>query len=121
MWSSRANSTIRIAFLQARPMSTRNPIWVKMLLSPLVSHTPVMAQRRRHRHDQDDRERQRPALVLRREHQEREQHAEREDEDRGVARQPLLVAEVGPLVADAVRQHLAARCRSMAASAWPEL
>ena len=46
MWSSRANSTIRIAFLQARPTSTRNPICVKMLLSPLVSHTPVMAQSR---------------------------------------------------------------------------
>ena len=44
--SSRANSTIRMAFLQARPTSTRNPIWVKMLLSPRVSHTPVMAQSR---------------------------------------------------------------------------
>ena len=60
-----------------------------------------------HRHDQDDRERQRPALVLRRQHQEHEQHAEREDEDRRVAGQLLLVAEVGPLVADAVGQHLA--------------
>ena len=44
--SSRANSTIRMAFLQARPTSTRNPIWVKMLLSPRVTHTPVMAKSR---------------------------------------------------------------------------
>ena len=35
-----------MAFLQARPTSTRKPIWVKMLLSPWVSHTPVMADRR---------------------------------------------------------------------------
>ena len=32
--------------MQARPISTRKPIWVKMLLSPLVSHTPAMAQSR---------------------------------------------------------------------------
>ena len=41
--SSRANSTIRIAFLQARPISTKRPIWVKMLLSPPVSQTPAIA------------------------------------------------------------------------------
>ena len=28
-----ANSTIRIAFLQARPTSTMKPTWVKMLMS----------------------------------------------------------------------------------------
>ena len=38
-----ANSTIRIAFLQARPTSTIKPIWVKMLLSLPLSQTPVMA------------------------------------------------------------------------------
>ena len=32
--SSRANSTIRIAFFAARPTSTIRPICVKMLLSP---------------------------------------------------------------------------------------
>ena len=41
--SSRANSTIRIAFLQASAASTTRPTWVKMLLSPPVSHTPPMA------------------------------------------------------------------------------
>ena len=30
--------------MQARPTSTRNPICVKTLLSPCVSHTPAMAQ-----------------------------------------------------------------------------
>jgi hypothetical protein len=43
--SSRANSTIRMAFLQASPTSTINPIWVKMLLSPPVRYTPVSAAR----------------------------------------------------------------------------
>ena len=42
-WRSRANSTIRIAFLHASPTSTINPIWVKMLLSPPLSHTPAIA------------------------------------------------------------------------------
>src|SRR6185437_9863489 len=37
------NSTIRIAFLQARPTSTIRPIWVKMLLSPPDNHTPAIA------------------------------------------------------------------------------
>ena len=64
-----ANSTIRIAFLQARPTSTRKPICVKTLLSPPVSHTPAIARQQRHRHDQDHAERQRPALVLRRQHE----------------------------------------------------
>ena len=41
--SSRANSTIRIAFFAASPTRTMKPIWVKMLLSPLVSHTPASA------------------------------------------------------------------------------
>ena len=41
-----ANSTMRIAFLQARPTSTIKPIWVKMLLSPPLSQTPAMAHSR---------------------------------------------------------------------------
>ncbi|MNP18086.1 hypothetical protein D3C76_1105420 [compost metagenome] len=44
--SSRANSTIRIAFLAESPTKTIRPIWVKMLLSPLVSHTPASAESR---------------------------------------------------------------------------
>ncbi|MPN37557.1 hypothetical protein SDC9_185077 [bioreactor metagenome] len=43
--SSRANSTIRMAFLADRPTSTISPIWVNRLLSPPVSHTPVSAAR----------------------------------------------------------------------------
>ncbi len=35
-----ANSTIRIAFLLARPTSTTRPIWVKMLISSLRRVTP---------------------------------------------------------------------------------
>ena len=34
---------MRIAFFADRPTSTIRPIWVKMLLSPLVSHTPAIA------------------------------------------------------------------------------
>ena len=39
-----ANSTIRIAFLQASAASTRKLTWVKTLLSPPVSHTPAIAE-----------------------------------------------------------------------------
>ena len=41
--SSRANSTIRMAFLADNPTNTIRPIWVKTLLSPLVSQTPSIA------------------------------------------------------------------------------
>ena len=41
--SSRANSTIRMAFLADSPTRTINPIWVNTLLSPLVSQTPSIA------------------------------------------------------------------------------
>ena len=41
--SSLANSTIKIAFLQAKPTSTTNPICVKMLLSIARINTPVIA------------------------------------------------------------------------------
>ena len=41
--SSRANSTIRIAFLAERPTSTIKPIWVKTLLSPFDTQTPNIA------------------------------------------------------------------------------
>ncbi len=39
-----ANSTMRMAFLHARPASTRKLICVKTLLSPPVSQTPVIAE-----------------------------------------------------------------------------
>ncbi|KAG0739104.1 hypothetical protein G6F32_017495 [Rhizopus arrhizus] len=41
---ARANSTIKIAFLAARPTSTTNPICVKMLLSPPETQTPAIAE-----------------------------------------------------------------------------
>ncbi|MNR00468.1 hypothetical protein D3C85_1162410 [compost metagenome] len=34
---------MRMAFFADSPTSTIRPIWVKMLLSPSVSHTPVSA------------------------------------------------------------------------------
>ncbi len=43
--SSRANSTIRIAFFDANPTSTNSAICVKILLSPPVSFTPISAHR----------------------------------------------------------------------------
>ena len=71
-----ANSTIRIAFLLARPTSTTRPIWVKMLMSMLAIHTPVDRAQEAQRHRQDHRQRHRPALELRRQHQ--EDHDDRE-------------------------------------------
>jgi hypothetical protein len=41
-----ANSTIRIAFFAARPMSTTRPICVKMLLSRPAIHRPATAASR---------------------------------------------------------------------------
>ena len=41
-----ANSTIRIAFLAARPIRTTRPICVKMLLSRPASQTPAIAAKR---------------------------------------------------------------------------
>ena len=104
--SSRANSTIRMAFLADSPTSTIRPIWVKMLLSPCVSNTPAMAASSAHRHDHDDRQRQHQALVERGQHQEHQQDREREDQDGGVAGQDLLVGQLGPFEADALRQRL---------------
>ena len=43
---SLANSTIRMAFLQAKPTSTMKPICVSTLLSEPLSHTPIMANSR---------------------------------------------------------------------------
>ena len=91
--SSRANSTIRMAFLQARPTSTNRPIWVKMLLSPPVSHTPAMAENRHIGTMRMIGQRQEQAFILRRQHQEDQQHAEREDEQRGVAGEDLLIGQ----------------------------
>ena len=42
--NSRANSTIRMAFLQASPINTTRPILTKMLLSPPVNHTAKSAE-----------------------------------------------------------------------------
>src|SRR5205814_7655235 len=50
-----------------------------------------------HGHDQDYGQRQRPRFVQRSEHEKREQHAQREHEHGGIARQDLLIRELGPL------------------------
>ena len=77
-WSSRwrANSTIRMAFLAARPISTTKAICVMMLLSMPRNHHADQRRQDRQRHDQDDRQRQAPALILRREEQEDEEHGD---------------------------------------------
>ena len=78
-----ANSTIRIAFLLARPNSTTKPISredidVDLRIGPHERlgqqprhdvHADDRAQKA-HRHDEDHRQRQRPAFVLRRQHEE---------------------------------------------------
>jgi hypothetical protein len=71
-----------------------------------------------HGHDEDHRERQRPALILRRQHEEDEDHRGGEDEKPGIARQLLLIGELGPFEAESVGQGPAASF-SMAASASP--
>ena len=119
-----ANSTIRMAFLAARPISTTRPICVKMLLSS--SDQPDAGDRREqaHRHDQDDRQRQRPALVLGRQHQEHEHDGQREDElgQHVLAGQDLLVASArstrSPSSTGSCSRRRAA---SMIAIACPEL
>ena len=73
-----ANSTIRIAFLHARPISTTKPICVKMLMSIFAHRHAGDRAEHAHRHDQNHRQRQRPAFVQRRQHQEHEHHRERE-------------------------------------------
>ena len=83
--SSRANSTIRIAFLQARPISTTRPTCMKTLLSPPVSQHAADRRQHAHRHDQDHGQRQRPALVQRRQHQKHQHHGKRKYDERRVA------------------------------------
>ena len=58
-----------------------------------------------HRHDQDHGQRQEPAFVLRRKQQEHEHHGGDEHEQ-AAAGQLLLEGQLGPLVAEAVGQHL---------------
>ena len=65
-----AYSTIRMAFLHARPTSTTRPICTKMLTSRPVNSTPATRAEQAQRHHQDDRQRQRPALVQGRQGQE---------------------------------------------------
>ncbi len=74
----RANSTIRMAFLLARPISTTKPICARMLMSRPAEQQRHDREQQAQGHDQHDRQRQRPALVLRRQHQEHEEHAQRE-------------------------------------------
>ena len=117
--SSRANSTIRMAFLAERPTSTIRPIWVKTLLSPWVSQTPEHGGEQPHRHDHDDGQRQGQALVLGGQHQEHEQQREREHQHAGVAGDDLLVGQLSPLVAEALRQRWPWRCGRTASWACP--
>ena len=103
---SRANSTIRIAFLQARPTSTIRPIWVKMLLSPLREpHAGDGGQQHIGTIRMTASGRNRLSYLCR-QHQEHQQHAQREDEQRRVAGEDLLIGQLGPLEAHALRQRL---------------
>ncbi len=102
-WSSNclANSTTRIAFLAARPISTTKPIWAKMLLSSPRHPQADDGRQQAHRHDQQDGQRQRPAFILRGQDHEHEQHGQREDQlgQQVLLRQEFLETQLGPLVA----------------------
>ena len=101
-----ANSTIRMAFLAARPISTMKPTCVRILLSCPRMHDADDGGDQAHRHDHDHRQRQRQALELRRQHQEHEHHRQHEGEHRGIAGAQLLEGERGPLIGEAFRQRL---------------
>ena len=106
-----ANSTIRIAFLLARPTSTTRPIWVKMLMSRLRRVHPDQGTRDAQRHRQDHRQRHRPALELGRQHQEDHHDREGEDDHRRVAGLELEVGQLGPFVAHRLGQLVAGQLR----------
>ena len=59
----RANSTIRMAFLAARPTSTTRPICDQDVVVEAAQQHAEDRGEQAHRHDQDDRQRQQPALV----------------------------------------------------------
>ena len=91
-----AYSTIRMAFLQARPTSTTKPICVKMLTSMLRDDHARDRAEQAHRHDEDHGQRQRPAFVLRGQHEEHQHHGQHEDVHGRVARLKLQQGQLGP-------------------------
>ena len=91
-----ANSTIRIAFLHARPTRTMKPTWVKMLMSILAAFTPIVEQSKHIGHDQNDRQGKRPAFVLGGEHQKDQYDGQREGVHRGAARLQLQQGQLRP-------------------------
>ena len=107
--SCSANSTIRIAFFAARPISITSPIWQYTSLASPRSDTARQRAEHRQRHAQQDDERQHQALVLRRQRQVDEQQAEAEDQDRLLPGLDLLERQARPGVAHARRQRLLSR------------
>ena len=79
-----ANSTIRIAFLAARPTSTTKPTWARISTDRPRISKPGHGGQQAHRHDQDHRERQRPAFILGRQQQEDEDDRHAEHDQRAV-------------------------------------
>ena len=107
-WSSRclANSTIRIAFFAASPISTMKATCVRMLLSWPRRMTPVIAAMRHMGTMRITASGRRQALVLGCEHEEHEHDGERKREHGRAAGAQLLEGERRPLVAEALRQRL---------------
>ena len=118
-----ANSTIRIAFLLARPTSTTKPICVKMLMSMLRQPARRRSSRAGTSARPGSRQRQRPALVLGRQHQEDEHHRQREDDTWPVLPAwSCMVGQLGPLVAPSTGgSSCLAELLHDASIAWPEL
>ena len=114
-----ANSTIRMPFFAASPISTTMPIWrieIEREAEQLdADERADHSDRDRHQH----RHRDGPALVQRDEEQVGEQDREGEDHRRLALGALLLERDVGPGAAIPGRQRLAAT-ESMAASACPE-
>ena len=73
-----ANSTIRMAFLAARPIKHDQADLGEDVVVHLHQPDPRDRRQQAHGDDQNDRQRQRPAFILRRQHQEHEDHRQRE-------------------------------------------
>ena len=102
---SLANSTIRMPFLAARPISTTMPIWRVEIERQTAEHDRREGAEHADRDRQQHRHRDGPALVERDQEQVGEQHREAED-DRGLALGALLLERgVGPFAGIARRQR----------------
>ena len=98
-----ANSTISMAFLQARPTSTTKPICTKRRDRGPHRHSNERTEQT-HRHHEDDRQRKGPAFIQRGQRQEHKHDRQGKDVHGGAARLDLHQGQLGPLGLHGVRE-----------------